>query len=332
MLEFVPSTVESIDVIELEPEVLAANQWVAAKRATDPLADPRVRVHIGDARGVLQLTEKRYDAIVSQPSHPWTAGASHLYTREFFSLVRSHLKPDGVFVQWIGLNFVDEALLRSLAATLVDVFGHVEVYQLGAAPGLLFAASAEPLAYLESARRALQATPGRIRPPRIPPDRRLRRRPAAGCCGDADAGRRRSAEHGRSQPARRARLAPGRSHGRRPFRPRVVEGSRSPPRGDRRARPLRADSQARLRATLATRDRPGPRRGGSAPGDGARLDRARTRPARPSDPALRTCPQAGAREPATPSRGCWQAAPSTSRKADPSRGSRRGSSTSGWRP
>ena len=159
VLESVPSSVESIDVIELEPEVLTANQRMAAERAIDPLADPRVRVHIGDARGVLQLTQKRYDAIVSQPSHPWTAGASHLYTREFFSLVRSRLKPDGVFVQWIGLGFVDEALLRSLAATLVGVFEHVEVYQPGAAVGLLFAASGEPLAILESAGRALQAAP-----------------------------------------------------------------------------------------------------------------------------------------------------------------------------
>jgi spermidine synthase len=159
LVESVPSSFRQVDVIELEPEVLAANQAVAAERATDPLADPRVRVHIGDARGMLQLTEKRYDAIISQPSHPWTAGASHLYTREFFSLVRSHLQPDGVFVQWIGLNFVDEALLRSLAAALVGEFAHVEAYQVGVVPGLLFAASQQPLAALEGARRALQAAP-----------------------------------------------------------------------------------------------------------------------------------------------------------------------------
>lgn len=158
-LESVPSTVEKIDVIELEPEVLTANQRMAAERAIDPLSDARVRVHIGDARGALALTEKRYDAIVSQPSHPWTAGASHLYTREFFALARSHLKPDGVFVQWIALGMLDEALLRSLAATLVDVFGHVELYQLGDVRGVLFAASGQPLALLEGARRALQAAP-----------------------------------------------------------------------------------------------------------------------------------------------------------------------------
>jgi spermidine synthase len=159
VLEPVPSSLESIDVIELEPEVLKANQRIAGERSIDPLADPRVRVRIGDARGVLRLTEKRYDAIVSQPSHPWTAGASHLYTREFFALVRSHLEPGGVFVQWIGLRYLDEALLRSLAATLVSAFDHVELYNPGAVSGILFAASGEPLASLEGARRALRAAP-----------------------------------------------------------------------------------------------------------------------------------------------------------------------------
>jgi tetratricopeptide (TPR) repeat protein len=74
-------------------------------------------------------------------------------------LLRSHLKPDGVFVQWIGLRFVDEALLRSLAATLYSVFRHVEIYQPGNTVGLLFAASDEPLAILEGAGRALRTAP-----------------------------------------------------------------------------------------------------------------------------------------------------------------------------
>ena len=154
-VESVPSTVRQVDVIELEPEILTANQKVAGQRAIDPLADPRVRVYLGDARGALQLTSKRYDAIVSQPSHPWTAGASHLYTREFFSLARSRLAADGVFVQWIGLKFVDEPLLRSILATLSDVFGHVEVYRPHGG-GLLFAASDAPLG-LGGAAQALRS-------------------------------------------------------------------------------------------------------------------------------------------------------------------------------
>lgn len=162
-LEFMPRAYENVDVIELEPEVVAANRKIAAERARDPLADPRVHVHIGDARGTLQLTAKRYDAIISQPSHPWTAGASHLYTREFFSLVRSHLEPDGVFVQWIGMSFVDEALLRSLLATLLEVFPHVELYR-PQTYGMLFVASREPIDGLAGGTRALAAAPADFAP------------------------------------------------------------------------------------------------------------------------------------------------------------------------
>jgi len=157
-LELAPRTYESIDVIELEPEVLEANRRLTGARARDPLADPRVRVHLGDARGTLELVNRRYGAIVSQPSHPWTAGASHLYTREFFSLVRSRLEPDGVFVQWIGITFIDEALLRSLLAALLDAFPHVEVFR-PQSYGLLFAASETPIDPLAGAARALRAAP-----------------------------------------------------------------------------------------------------------------------------------------------------------------------------
>jgi spermidine synthase len=160
-LELAPRSYESIDVIELEPEVLKANRWLSGARARDPLADPRVRVHLGDARGTLELVNRRYDAIVSQPSHPWTAGASHLYTREFFSLVRSRLAPDGVFVQWIGISFVDETLLRSLLAALLEAFPHVEVFR-PQSYGLLFAASGAPIDPLAGAARALQDAPADV--------------------------------------------------------------------------------------------------------------------------------------------------------------------------
>src|SRR5262249_42604768 len=128
-IEVVPPSVERIDAIQLEPEVLAAHRRVARERWRDPLADPRVHVHLNDARNALLLARRaRFDAIVSQPSHPWAGGAAHLYTREFFDLVKSRLAADGVFVQWIGLPFVDEALFRSLLATLSATLAHAEGY------------------------------------------------------------------------------------------------------------------------------------------------------------------------------------------------------------
>ncbi len=76
VVENVPPTVKKIDVIELEPQVIAANRATSALRKRDPLKDPRVTIISNDARGALNLTERKYGAIVSQPSHPWTAGAS----------------------------------------------------------------------------------------------------------------------------------------------------------------------------------------------------------------------------------------------------------------
>jgi spermidine synthase len=157
-VEAVPSSVQAITVIELEEEVVRSHEWIASQRDRSPLRDPRVRVVVNDARGALQLTNARFDAIVSQPSHPWTAGASHLYTREFFALAARHLEPGGLFVQWIGLAFVDEALLRSMVATLLEVFPHVSLF-VPSRGGLLFAASDSPIDPVETGRQALAATP-----------------------------------------------------------------------------------------------------------------------------------------------------------------------------
>jgi len=161
-VERVPPSIERIDVIELEPEVVEANRFLSPRRRDDPLADPRLRLIVNDARGALALTGDRYDGIVSQPSHPWTAGSSHLYTREFFELARAHLREDGLLVQWMGLAFVDPELLRILVATLLDVFPHVEVYEPSPG-GVLLVASPSPLAIPDTVERALAESPAHFR-------------------------------------------------------------------------------------------------------------------------------------------------------------------------
>ncbi len=125
----IPPSVKRIDVLELEPAVIEANRAISVYREHDPLTDPRLRIVINDARNALLLTTRKYDAIISQPSHPWTAGASHLYTRQFAQIVRQRLNPGGVYVQWMNSSFVDEELLQSLGATLLSVFPQVRLYQ-----------------------------------------------------------------------------------------------------------------------------------------------------------------------------------------------------------
>ena len=152
-LEGVAPHVSDIDVIELEPMVIAGNKSIAEIRGGDPLQDPRVHLVVNDARNAITLTNKRYDAIVSQPSHPWTGGAAHLYTAEFLDLSKAHLNEGGVFLQWINSQFLDEDLLRSLVATLVEKFQHVELYQ-PERQVLMFLASDSPIELWDGARGA----------------------------------------------------------------------------------------------------------------------------------------------------------------------------------
>jgi spermidine synthase len=140
----VPPSVDEIDIFELEPAVVEANRFIGKRRDHDPLVDRRVKIILNDGRNGLALTSKKYDAIVSQPSHPWTAGASHLYTREFAETASARLNPGGIFLQWMNTGFVNPDLFRSLAATLLDVFPHVRVYE-PSPDNVLFVASDEPI-------------------------------------------------------------------------------------------------------------------------------------------------------------------------------------------
>ena len=73
-----------------------------------------MRLDFNDARNTLLVERTRYDLIVSQPSHPWLAGAANVFTRQFWEIVKSRLNERGVFGQWINLFKMDATTLRSL--------------------------------------------------------------------------------------------------------------------------------------------------------------------------------------------------------------------------
>jgi hypothetical protein len=60
------------------------------------------------------------------------------------SLANSRLTDDGVYLQWMNTQFVNEALLKSLCATMLDVFNYVRVYQWNPQV-LFFLGSASPM-------------------------------------------------------------------------------------------------------------------------------------------------------------------------------------------
>lgn len=115
--------VQKIHVAEIEPLVLEA-ALTLGPAASQALADPRVQITVDDARHVLLTQPHQYDIIVAQPSHPWLARASNVFTQDFWQIVHGRLTAQGVFAQWVNLFNMDATTLRSLFKAFFSVFPH----------------------------------------------------------------------------------------------------------------------------------------------------------------------------------------------------------------
>src|SRR5262245_10813482 len=135
--------VESVDCVELSPGVVDAESFFRATNR-DPLADPRVRLVIGDGRHFVLTSDELYDVIRMDPPELHTAGVVNLYTREFFELVRARLAPGGLFSVWINAVMTPIDDIRMLLRTLAAVFPYVSVWTGPAQYSWVMNASLEP--------------------------------------------------------------------------------------------------------------------------------------------------------------------------------------------
>ncbi|MGE5620029.1 MAG: hypothetical protein ACM3US_12305 [Sphingomonadaceae bacterium] len=118
--------VDRVDAVEIDPLLL---QLGSALHPNRPYEDPRVRLHVDDARSFLRNTTARYDLIVFglPDSLTLTSGfanlrlESFLFTLESFASARSRLSDDGLLVLY---NYYREDwLVDKLAGMLRSTFG-----------------------------------------------------------------------------------------------------------------------------------------------------------------------------------------------------------------
>ena len=115
-----------VDAVEIDPRI----QQLGAERHPDlPYADPRVDVHINDARAFIEQSDRRYDLILFALPDSLTLVSgqsslrleSYLFTVQAMEEAQEHLKPGGVFAMY---NFYREDwLIDRLAGTLERVYG-----------------------------------------------------------------------------------------------------------------------------------------------------------------------------------------------------------------
>jgi tetratricopeptide (TPR) repeat protein len=130
--------IERADVVEISPEVVKASDFFKTENR-NALADPRTHLIIGDGRSHLALSNQNYDVIVSEPSNPWIAGVSSLFTKEFFESAKARLTPGGIICQWANAYNVSQEDLKSIIATFRSAFPDGSVWLVGGDDVLLLA-------------------------------------------------------------------------------------------------------------------------------------------------------------------------------------------------
>ncbi|HTI43983.1 MAG TPA: fused MFS/spermidine synthase [Vicinamibacterales bacterium] len=109
-------------IAEIEPLVPQVVSKYFSDYNFNVVNNPKVNVHLDDARHYLLTTKEKFDAITSDPLDPWVRGAATLYTREFFEVAKQHLNPGGVVTLFVQLYESNDEAVKSEVATFLDAF------------------------------------------------------------------------------------------------------------------------------------------------------------------------------------------------------------------
>jgi spermidine synthase len=146
--------------VDLVPSVPAMFDYFHADAAQVRDA-PDAHIVTDDGRRFLDGSTESFDVVVVDPPPPvQAAGSSLLYSREFYGVIKRHLRKNGLLVQWYP-DFGDDAGTTSaIAKALVESFPYVRAYRaFDRSMGIHFLASMEPIIIPSSDVLALRMPP-----------------------------------------------------------------------------------------------------------------------------------------------------------------------------
>jgi spermidine synthase len=134
-------------VVELDPSVPKLFSYFH-EDAPALVKAPLAHVVVDDGRRYLERTSDMYDVITMDPPPPIsTPTTSLLYSREFYTVVKKHLRPGGIFQAWQAIIDPgwDLSTQTAFAKALRDSFPYVRVFPSLWGVGFHMLASDQPI-------------------------------------------------------------------------------------------------------------------------------------------------------------------------------------------
>jgi len=121
----------TVDIAEISPGILLAAASHFRRLNEDLLHSPKATVYLEDGRNLLLSRPALYDQISIEITSIWFAGATNVYSRDFYELAKRRLRPGGVFQQWFQLHHIGPKEVESIIGTLRSSFPYVSGWLFG---------------------------------------------------------------------------------------------------------------------------------------------------------------------------------------------------------
>ena len=130
--------------VEIADSVLRSARWFTPDNR-DVLHDPRLALHRLDARVFLRVHAPAggYDAVAANTVHPWSLGATGLYSQGYFRALARVLAAGGVVSQWLPAERISRDEFAAIVRGFLDAFAHGALFW--GSDALLLVGSAQPL-------------------------------------------------------------------------------------------------------------------------------------------------------------------------------------------
>lgn len=133
---------QEVDCVEIAPAVVEASREFARwnNRVYD---NARLNIMAGDGRNYLLCTDRQYDVISCDPTHP-ALGSGALYTREFYELCNDRLRDGGILTMYLPFHMLESRHFRMLLNTFRATFPECALWR-GIAHGVLVGRKAQQI-------------------------------------------------------------------------------------------------------------------------------------------------------------------------------------------